>query len=78
MFTFKQFISEDISTEIAALQTQISQIQARKNQANKPLDQQLVRLQQMLAIKQKQAQNQPPAQQPPQATPGTAPAKPVV
>jgi len=78
MFTFKQFIAEDISTEITTLQSQISQIQARKNQANKPLDQQLVRLQQLLAAKQKQAQNQPPAQQPPQAAPGTAPVKPGV
>ncbi len=59
MFTFKQFLlNEDLATDIATLQSQISQIMAKKNQQNNPMDKQLQMYQTQLAAKQKEMENQ--------------------
>lgn len=53
--SFKDFmLFEDLATDVLNLQRQISDLQARKARVSKPLDDQLNRLQQMLAVKQKQ------------------------
>lgn len=53
--SFKDFVLyEDLATDVLNLQKQISDLQARRARISKPLDDQLNRLQQLLAVKQKQ------------------------
>jgi len=80
MFTFSEFLlNEDLASEVTQLQMQISQITARKNQQDTPLDKQLQTLQALLAAKQKQlsaASKMATAQptKPPAPAPAPAPA----
>jgi hypothetical protein len=50
-------LNEDLSTEIAMLQSQITQLNNRKAKQDKLIDDQVRRLQQNLFLKQKQAEN---------------------
>lgn len=53
--TFLDFyLFEDLASEVLALQSQISQIEAKKAKTDKPVEDNLTRLHQQLAIKQKQ------------------------
>lgn len=56
--SFKQYvniISEGATEDVQKIQTQISDINVKLQQMSKPLQDQLRRLQQILAVKQKQA-----------------------
>jgi hypothetical protein len=67
---FSQFlISEDVATEVINLQSQIASLQSRKAKSDKPLDDQIARLNKMLLLKQQQlsSEKQKESKQPGQA-----------
>lgn len=56
--TFRDFLlNEDVATEIATLQLQLSNLQTRKSKMERPLDDQIVRIQKMIAQKQQLLSN---------------------
>lgn len=81
MATFKEFLQEDATTDVAKIQSDIAQLDAAILQKTAPLTAQRQRLQKMLVIKQKQKEQedkqkgqQPNQQQPNQqqmVAPGT-------
>jgi len=65
--TFRDFLlNEDVATEIATLQLQLSNLQTRKSKMERPLDDQIVRIQKMIAQKQQMLSS---TRQKPETTP---------
>ena len=57
--TFRHFLlNEDLATDVLNLQTQLSTLQAKKANQDKALDAQIIRIQNLLAQKQKQLSTQ--------------------